>query len=1017
METIFSHIRLFCLTLSISLFPVLGFGQKKVPAFHPEKNLEEFTVDQWTGETGLNSNNLTSVFFANDGFLWVTTYNGLMRFDGLSFDIYTKENIPFIMTDSFNKVFDDGEGGYFFSTQGSGIVHYSEGQFSSYLGDDPLLPKAIRTLWMESIGKIWVGSNNYGLYLIEDGVAKKIDHPAVNDVSIMGIDGNDKGEVWVATNGNGLVKLVDAEVKEVYTIANGLQSNVVNTVRLLSDGQVAVGSTKGFSIGKNGSFRVKFENWNMHVNYILEDHFGSIWICTERGLIRYNAAKGRSDLVGKRSGLEGVEISSIAFDREEGLWISTSKKGLFRIKETGLYTLDSRIGLSNDLTNIVFEDRNGRILTGSDAGEVDVYIEDRFEKLALSKPPINQRIRDIAEEEDGTLWIGSYNGLLRKKGSEEKEFTIENGLPAQDIRRILYVGNGHLWVATRSGGIFKMKNEVVTKVFDKQNGLLSNYVLALEIDAQGNLYLGTNGGGLSVISAKGQIVNHAITEDDSGFLIFNIDIDQEGNVWLVSNTGLFHFDGQNFRGLNLQRGLKGESLFDWVEDHIGNVWITSNKGVLRMRKTDIIKHLDGVIKEIPFQLYDTEDGMKEKECTGATRATLTSDGSIFIPTIGGIVRVRPDDLYFNILAPNVHITSFSTDEETWSTFEYANVPPGKLRYEFSFTALSLRAPAKNAYKYFLEGFDKEWNEAGDRREAIYTNLPPGEYTFRVIAANNDGIWNMEGATYSFEIKPFFYQTTIFYVFLLVLTGLAIYGTFRWRLSVVTMQNDQLKKLNTELDRFVYSASHDLRAPLASILGLVTLSRIEKENKDHYLDLIEKSAKRLDSFIKDIIDFSRNARLELSSKPIDFKEIIQNIFQEASFLYYENKIKFELNIEGQGEFSSDQVRVEIILNNLIANAVKHHNPKQESPIVSVEVKYDHEKATIWVKDNGSGIGEEHQNEIFKMFYRANPDSKGSGLGLYIVHETLQKIGGEISFESEIGKGSTFIVSLPCIKMES
>jgi signal transduction histidine kinase len=386
-----------------------------------------------------------------------------------------------------------------------------------------------------------------------------------------------------------------------------------------------------------------------------------------------------------------------------------------------------------------------------------------------------------------------------------------------------------------------------------------------------------------------------------------------------------------------------------------------------------------------------------------------------VPTLGGVVVINPKSLHSNDLLPPVHITRMVTDDMEVGVFDKVDIPPGVLRYEFQFTALSLLAPSKNKYKYKLENFDRNWNIADNTREAIYTNLSPGKYVFRVIASNNDGVWNTEGASLEFVVLPYYYQTTWFYVGVVVVVALLLLAIYKYRIRVVEQRNNELRKLNTELDRFVYSASHDLRAPLASIMGLVTLSRIEKENQEEYLDMIERSVKRLDGFISDIIDYSRNARLEVMPEAIDFEKTIHAIFDNVKFLDHQNKIRRHVTIHGTGQFFSDRVRLDIILNNIISNAVKYHNLNQEDPTIEVRVWHDARKATIQVIDNGQGISEEHHNNIFKMFYRANSDSKGSGLGLYIVSETVQKLGGQLQFESKLGAGSLFTVILPTMKV--
>jgi signal transduction histidine kinase len=242
--------------------------------------------------------------------------------------------------------------------------------------------------------------------------------------------------------------------------------------------------------------------------------------------------------------------------------------------------------------------------------------------------------------------------------------------------------------------------------------------------------------------------------------------------------------------------------------------------------------------------------------------------------------------------------------------------------------------------------------------------------------------------------------------------------YKWRVNAVERRNVELRKVNGELDRFVYSASHDLRAPLASILGLVNIARLEN-GKDFkgYLDKIENSVQKLDGFIKDIIDFSRNARLDVESEPINFKELITEIFDNLKYLDEKDVIKRIVKVEGTGLFHTDKKRLNVILNNLIANSIKYSNPHEQNPFIEVYVKQNSKQVLLQVKDNGIGIGYEHIQNIFKMFYRADTKSKGSGIGLYIVKETLEKIQGSISVQSEYGKGSMFTVLLKALKPTS
>jgi PAS domain S-box-containing protein len=230
------------------------------------------------------------------------------------------------------------------------------------------------------------------------------------------------------------------------------------------------------------------------------------------------------------------------------------------------------------------------------------------------------------------------------------------------------------------------------------------------------------------------------------------------------------------------------------------------------------------------------------------------------------------------------------------------------------------------------------------------------------------------------------------------------------------QNRELKKLNTELDSFVYSASHDLKAPLSSVKGLINLAKDEddKEKLAYYLDLVDKSINKLDDFIKDIVDLSRNARQEVKSEPIDFKEIVQDTLDNYQYLENYDRIEKKIKIESDVPFYSDKRRLKVIFNNLISNSIRYFNSFIDNPYVEIVIETNAEHATIEISDNGLGIENQYLEKIFDMFFRASNNSKGTGIGLYIVRETIQKIQGEIQVKSKIAKGSKFTVTIPNLK---
>lgn len=1012
-------LRLALIALILLSAPAMAQVGEKRNGISPSTPLTNCSVDQWTGDNGLLSNNLTSVFQASDGFLWITTNNGLMRFDGMHLDIYNQEIIPFLSTDAFYRVYEDKTKTLWFASRGSGIVKYVNNEFLQHLPNNKLIPKSLRTLKIDDDGTIWAGTDNRGLIQIRDTVVTKITHPLLEDVIITTLEAGPDNSLLIGTNSKGLFSYKNRSVQQV-TLGPSVNYSV-NAIRFMNDGSLFVGTSEGLFMKKGEEItRVDLLD-NIQVNHIISDDYGSVWIATERGLARINEKYGVREFLRSGKSFSGAHITSLFLDKEGSLWMSTGKSGLLRIKETMIRTYSEKNGLSVDRVNVVTEGPDGKFYVCLDDGFVNVIDRDnKVTELPIKLSGWNESVRDILVDDDNTIWIASYNGLLRKKGDTEVLLTTENGLSSNSIRRIFKDRDNRMWVATRTGGLMLMNGDKVARVYSRSTGFGSDYILALEQDRTGRIIVGTHSGGLNVINPDGRTEVFHLTDDDDGVLIFNVHIDLANDVWLATSVGLYHFDfdRKKFTRIAITDVVKGESYFDWLEDNRNTIWIPTNIGIIELSKQDVRSFLAGKLPSVKSKLYNNFDGMKNKECTGATRSTLTSNGEIWVPTIEGICIINPERKGVNTIIPPVYITEVVTDKKiVQNPKEKVVVEPGNFRVTIKFTSLSLLAPNKIKFRYRIDGIDQNWMTAQSSvRSVDYTNLPPGNYTFSVIASNNDGIWNETGVHLPIQVKPYFYQTAWFYIILTAVLLIMFYSFYRWRVTAVEHKNSELIKVNSELDRFVYSASHDLRAPLASVLGLIKLTRLDPdpEHRMQYLDKVEKSIHKLDGFIHDIINYSRNARTELEANPVDFKHEVYEILDALKYQENADRIRKEIKVQSSGVFYTDIKRLNIVLFNLITNAIKYHNVNQPDPFIRIAINSSPTEAVIEISDNGIGIDQEHLDHIFKMFYRADERSSGSGLGLFICKETTEKLRGTLAVQSTFRKGSQFTVRIPSLR---
>lgn len=993
----------------------LAVGQTNAP-FNPNQALDQVSAVRWSSEDGLSSNNLTSFFQSQEGLVWLTSFNGFMSFDGRVVELFDRNNLSFLETDGFYAIVQTVDSTLLFASQGSGIVQYKKGVFSSFTTARGSIPKSIRTLLRTGSGKIYVGTNNAGLHCIEGDSIYAIAHPNLSESAIMSMVEDSQGTIWIATDGSGLFSLNGGMVRR-YTTQDGLLINNVLALQLSKDQKLLIGTTKGLQdLSEEGVFHTVDQFNNKQINALWVDDWNSIWAGTEYGLVRYNEANATYEELLVKGTIDFVRITSIKPDLEGNIWLTSNRSGLIRLKETNISNL-STPRLPSNRVNIVKEDANNVLYIGSDLSVLSICDNTKCHQQPIKSLSSTNGIRDIYLESKNSLWLATYSGIIHIANGVEKVYGVKEGMPAEDFRVIHKDAEGNFWFGSRSGGLVKFRDGKILGIFNKSNGLQSNYVLAITEDEKGSIYVGTHSGGLSIISPEHSIVTFHMKEDDAGILLFNIDIDKEGKVWVMANIGPAYFDGNSLRLIKLQSDRRSKTYFDWVDDERGKMLITTNIGIIQVRKDDLFAFIKGTIKEVPMMVFDESQGMANQECTGATRSTLSPSGTVYIPTLGGVCMVAPLQQREQHFVPPVRIAHFKTDAlEQNVEVDNVQIEPGTLRFSFLFSVLSYSAPDQNQFRYKLEGFDKEWSPALSINEVEYTNLPPGKYTFKVIGCNDTNTWNEVGASYAFRVKPFFYQTVWFYLILFLIVASALFSFYKWRISLMKRQNDALTKVNTELDRFVYSASHDLRSPLSSLLGLIHVAREDDQwDKQEYLNLMEKSVKRLDMFISDIIDFSRNARLEVVPEKIEFDSLIVEIFEDLRYVDNFEKIEQRVEVQGSQNFYADKKRLRIILTNLIANAIKHHIPEsREKPFVSILIKQEGAGVKIRISDNGPGIKPMYLKDIFKMFFRATNRSAGSGLGLYIVQETVHKLAGEIEVESQEGEGTRFEVTLPTAK---
>ncbi len=1001
----------------------------------PAKPLTDFLLTRWSVDEGLPTSALTDVLQTGDGYLWIASFNGLFRFDGVEFTVFDQRTVPNLETSGFYELAQDPEGNLWIGSQNAGVVVYRDGVFETLpAAPEPRL--TVRKIYFDSTGTAWIGTTDFGAYSYRDRQWSPVSHPTLAGISVYDVLQDRSGAHWFATEGRGVLVLADG-FETHHTAASGLASDAVTSLCEIG-GHVWVGTRDGLSrISEAEIFNVD-EFTGVEIRHLYRDDHGNLWIVAEQGLFRRNAISGEYERLRKPGGQPVRGLYGISFDREGALWLASSIDGLYQLKEGKFSNYSTTNGLSSERANAIFELTEGEFLIGGDGGKIDVIRDGAVEawQPGVSLPDV--RVRSFMRDRQGRFWISSYAGLLQNAGERWQWLTAENGLPTNQVRLTFQDSSGRFWIGTRNGGLIELLPGGDVRVLDRSSGLSSDLVLSITEGLEGELVVGTSEG-VDILRPDGSMVSYGAAEGVPGGLVFSTFVDGDGAVWLCTNGGLARLYQGQVGKITVAEGLPVQGVFDYREDGKGAVWLSTTIGVVELPKQQLLDVLAGERQQIEAAVYDDRDGLVNKSCTGTAKMLRAKDGKLWVPTLGGVSVLDPGNLALNPVEPPVRISSLVVDGQPVDLQQAEDrvvVAPGSRDYAFGFAALSLLAPAKVKVRYRLRGFEDDWIDAGAKRTVRYTNLVPGDYAFEVIAANNDGIWNRDGAVLDLRVRPFLYQQPLFRIASVLLLTAAVIGLYRWRVRAVGARAAQLEKIvteqqrtekanrrliaeleakNAETERFNYTVSHDLKSPLVTILGFLGLLKEDalagdRERMERDIEQIDLAAKRMAQLLEELLALAQAGRSLNEPQEVDLVEVagqaVDQLTGEIEAWDAEVVIASDLPI-----IRGEPTRLLQLFQNLIQNAVRFAGDGQR-PRVEVDWRQDAGEIVLFVRDHGIGIDPRYHEKIFLLFERLDPETEGTGVGLALVKRIVELHGGRIWVESAgISLGSTFCFTLP------
>ena len=760
-------------------------GASRVFALDPKKTINQYGHNIWLRQNGLPAHAINVALQTQDGYLWFGTSAGLFRFDGAQFIEVSTNPKNNGTHESISALFESRDSSLWIGTMYNGLRKIKNGRVSLYGLKQGFFDTQVRELFESRTGRLLIGTS-IGVYTLRDGKFIQIPlHPNY----ITAVTGDLLGRIWVGTH-DGVRIFEEANPKKIIslTMKDGIPNSVTTCIYLDRQANIWIGTADGLTRWKNDKITQYTANDGLldtHVNAIFEDRNGNLWVGTQKGLNRL--CRGKWTSYTESNGLTDNNVTSFEEDYEGSLWVCTSD-GLNQFKDINITTYTTTEGLANDYISSVLDAPDGSLYFLSDKGANIT----RFKNGKIARYDIPVGPAYIAR--DGSLWMSQSGMLVNIKNDQIKRYDTTSGLPARWISAITE-DNKSLIIYSDHSGIYRFvqgRLEPYTLKSGQQHPP-SEYVVCFYPQRDNLMWVGT-AEWLSKIE-DGKITSYTTADGLAGNWVSSIFDDRQGSLWISSpQGGLTRYRDGKFTVYNTAIGLFTDEIYCVLGDDQGDLWLSSPRGIGHICRQDFDDYDSGRDTLLHSQVYTTADGMKTDECFGEWQPSgwKAHDGRLWFATRKGAVMIDPKALKRNTLAPPVLIEKVVIDQQTVLPNQLDRLSPGKERFEFHYTALSFLVPDRVLFKYKLEGYDREWIDAGTRRIAYYTNLPHGDYRFRVIACNNDGLWNQAGASVAFVLEPHFYQALWFYGLALFAIGGAGFGVYRIRVWQLLRREKELK---------------------------------------------------------------------------------------------------------------------------------------------------------------------------------------------------------------------------------
>jgi ligand-binding sensor domain-containing protein/signal transduction histidine kinase len=943
-----------------------------------------FTRKLWQTQDGLPEQTVQAFAQTTDHYLWIGTTGGLVRFDGARFTIFDHENTPELKESGIFALMASRDGSLWIGTEGGGLVRYQGGRFRAYGSREGLSDGFVRALFEDRNGAIWVGTDNGLLRSAGDRFERVDNTNGVPALAVHAIAEDHEGGLWVG--GSRLLRLMGNSVREFHLDGSASQ-NRVKSILETRDRTVWVGTVSGLnrlSPGKPRFERVPGIKGTVRV--LRQPSDGALWIGMIGQGIRISA-DNKFSVIAAPDSLPSNTVLNIFEDDEQNLWIGT-QAGVLRLTKTPVRIVPLPHSEDSDFGTI-YQDRDGTLwVVSTDVFRVQNGVAKPYTFPGLGHIPVRNVYRDRA----GVLWVGTDGaGVVRIDGQRTERMTVKDGLVNNFVRALLESRDGSMWIGTDEGVSHWAQHGFTN--YQMRDGLSYFSTRVLLEDHNGDIWIGTDRG-LNHLH-DGAFVRDRVTDALSQEKVWAIHEDPNGGLWFgTRNNGLFRLRQNKLTHYTTAQGLASNSIYQILEDRQGSFWMSGPNGISLLNRHELDRIAENSDQYLSLTLYGIADEVETTQIYGGRQSSgcLGAQGDVWFPSNKGPIHILKIPVRSTPVPPVV-INDVQIDGRGSASQGDLMLPPGSSRLEISYAPILLRSQDGMRFRYKLDGFDEHWTDASSKRVATYTNLPAGKYTFRVAAFEVNNPQAVSEASIALVQRPQFYRTIWFVACCFGLMAAAIIGIYRFRLWQIEMRFeaviDERGRLAREMHDTVIQGCASVSALLEALASLD-----QPDDTGLTRDLVEHARTQ----VRSTIDEARQAVWNLRQQNPSGKMLGPSLQRMADQIAKESGIPIVCEYTGKAFVLNQFATHELMMmaREAVYNAVLHGKPSK----IQIKVNFAAKDLTLEVLDDGSGFDPEVIRPTESRHY-----------GLLGMKERVQAVGGRFKLVSTIGRGTNVFIQIP------